>query len=98
MTTMLPAPENSDFARLFNLGEAALWITIAVVVLIGLRPPHRLALGTWRWLLPLAFAVFGVSDVIESRTGAWWHPWWLLVMKAACVLCFLLAWMRQRKA
>jgi hypothetical protein len=36
--------------------------------------------------------VFGISDLIESETGAWWEPWWLFVMKSLCVLGFLLAW------
>lgn len=94
---MFPEPEHSEFARYFNLAESALWLGIALVVMLRIRPPHRLAMAPWRWLLPLSFAVFGVSDVIESETGAWWHPWWLLVLKAACVLCFLLAWLRLRR-
>jgi hypothetical protein len=51
----------------------------------------------WRWLLPLCFVVFGASDVIEAQTGAWWHPWWLFVMKALCVLGFLGAFWTARK-
>lgn len=31
---------------------------------------------------------FGVSDIIELQTGAWWRPWWLLLLKAACLLSF----------
>jgi hypothetical protein len=37
------------------------------------------------FLLAAAFLVFGISDLIESQTGAWWRPLWLLLMKAACV-------------
>ncbi|MFO1482813.1 MAG: hypothetical protein U1F71_05540 [Verrucomicrobiaceae bacterium] len=74
------------FTTVFNLAEAGFWFLIAFVLLF--RRMGR----PWRWLLPLAFAVFGVSDLIEAKTGAWWIPWWLLVMKAACVLVFLLAW------
>lgn len=76
----------------FNYGEAALWFVIALIlaVRLGMKMP-------WRWLLPLGFAVFGVSDLIEAQTGAWWDPWWLLVMKAACVLVFLLAWRAHRR-
>lgn len=80
------------FHALFNQAEAVLWLVIALV--LALRP--RLS-GPWRWLLPLAFAVFGVSDVIEAQTGAWWEPWWLFVMKAACVHVFLLAWRAHRR-
>lgn len=88
-------PEPTQFSRLFNHAEAGLWFLIALVLLF--RPAAKLKRTIWRWLLPLAFAMFGVSDIIEAGTGAWWHPWWLLVMKAACVLMFLLAWRRQRK-
>lgn len=70
---------------------------IALVLLFRLRPPQPLAMTIWRWLLPLSFAVFGVSDLIESETGAWWRPWWLFGMKAACVLGFLLAWRANRR-
>jgi hypothetical protein len=41
--------------------------------------------------------VFGVSDLVEAQTGAWWEPWWLFVMKAACVLVFVLAWRAHRR-
>ena len=80
------------FQALFNQAEACLWLLIALVLTMKLRMPRP-----WRWLLPCAFAVFGVSDLIEVRTGAWWEPWWLFVMKAACVLVFLLAWRARRR-
>jgi hypothetical protein len=82
----------ADFHALFNQIEAALWFTIALSLAIWLRMQRP-----WRWLLPLAFGVFGVSDLIEAQTGAWWDPWWLLVMKAACVLVFLLAFRQRRR-
>jgi hypothetical protein len=88
----MPEIEPSSFHVLFNQAEAGLWFVIALALLFRLRMA-----APWRWLLPLAFAVFGVSDVIEARTGAWWEPWWLLVMKAACVLVFLLAWQSHRR-
>jgi len=40
-------------------------------------------------LLSGAFLAFSVSDLIESHTGAWWRPIWLLVLKAACIAVFL---------
>jgi hypothetical protein len=40
-------------------------------------------------LLALSFFLFGVSDVIERYTGAWWRPAWLLALKAGCVLGFI---------
>lgn len=84
-----------EFHAVFNYGEAGLWFVIACVLML-----RRHSVKPWRWLLPCTFALFGVSDLIEAKTGAWWEPWWLLVMKAACVWVFLLAWRayrRQRK-
>ena len=83
---------STDFHAVFNEIEAGLWFAIALSLAIWLRMKRP-----WRWLLPLSFAVFGVSDLIEAQTGAWW----LLVMKATCVLVFLLAfrerWRQERK-
>ena len=39
--------------------------------------------------MAIAFFFFGISDVIEARTGAWWRPLWLLVLKGACVIVLL---------
>lgn len=74
------------FAEIFNQCEAVLWFVIAVGIGCRIR---RLAWVNVYWLLPPAFFVFGISDVIESRTGTFWDPWWLLVMKVACVMVFM---------
>lgn len=72
-----------------NLGEACLWIVIGIGFLFGawLRPEYRRRCA----LLAIVFVVFGISDVVETTTGAWWRPWWLLVWKGVCVLIFLYA-------
>jgi hypothetical protein len=88
----MPDHESLPFHAVFNYAEAVLWFVIAIA--LAVRLPMK---APWRWLLPLAFAVFGVSDLIEVQTGTWWEPWWLLVMKAACVLVFLLAWRAHRR-
>jgi hypothetical protein len=84
-----------DIEVIFNQFEAALWFAISAVLFWAWlkTKPRR-----FHWSLVVAFAVFGVSDVIESYTGAWWDPWWLFVMKAACVLVFLRAWVVYRKS
>jgi len=34
----------------------------------------------------VTLVAFGASDWFENETGGeWWHPWWLLVWKSACV-------------
>jgi hypothetical protein len=72
-----------DLLALFNGCEAALWFAVAVIFLrvrINGLTPHLLA-----WLV-LSYALFGISDLIEMRTGAWWRPPALLVFKGACLL------------
>jgi hypothetical protein len=49
-------------------------------------------------LLAVTLAVFGASDLVESRTGAWWKPWWLFVWKAICVLALLFGFLRYYRA
>jgi len=86
-----------DYEVIGNQFEAALWFAISAVLLFKWGTfksrPRPFSLS-----LPFAFAVFGVSDVIESHTGAWWDPWWLLVMKAGCVIVFFLAWRKYRRS
>ncbi len=69
--------------QIFNLCEAGLWSVIAVVLAIRavrVRGPLRRTL----LLLAATFFVFGISDLIEAKTGAWWQPWWLAVLKVGC--------------
>jgi hypothetical protein len=81
-----------------NQLEAVFWILVgfafAVVALVR---------RTWRphsAVAALAFVAFGVTDIVESHTGAWWRPWWLLVWKATCIgalLWLLTDYVRQRR-
>lgn len=78
--------------------EAALWIFLGF---------GFLAYGLWKklplrtnWLvLAITLMLFGGSDIVEVRTGAWWRPWWLFLWKAACVLvltsCLVLYYRRR---
>lgn len=74
-------------AATFNLVEAIFWLTL------GGFCAWMFAAGTWpsRWVLPLAvlLVLFGVSDLVERQTGAWWRPWWLLVWKAVCLVSLM---------
>ncbi|MFN0079530.1 MAG: hypothetical protein ACKVY0_23945 [Prosthecobacter sp.] len=88
----MPTDSTTALHVLFNQTEAGLWFVIALALIVRSRMKMP-----WRCLLPCAFAVFGISDLIEAQTGAWWEPWWLFVMKAACVLVFLLAWRAHRR-
>jgi len=82
-----------DIERDGNLIEAAFWFLLGFVGFFyswrrepRLRPTLR--------ILSITFVIFGASDIIESRTGAWWEPWWLLVWKAVCVVVLLLGFVR----
>jgi len=88
--------DSQEFAALFNHAEAFLWWSMAVFFVVRFTKSRALW-RCWNWVLPLAFGFFGVSDWIEARTGAWWTPWWLLAIKAACVAVFLAAYVRMRK-
>lgn len=77
-----------DLERSGNLVEAALWAVISVTIAVR-AVLERGAVRRIFVILAVAFAIFGVSDIIEARTGAWWRPWWLLAWKAGCVLVFV---------
>ncbi len=80
-----------------NSIEAGLWILIGVCFLASMvRPTHR----TVKAIATLNFILFGLSDIVETQTGAWWRPWWLLAWKACCiaVMAFqLLIYIRRKK-
>ena len=74
--------------ELANYLEAGLWCLIGLgFVACALRSKGR---ESRRCVLAaVAFLLFGASDLVEVQTGAWWHPWWLLVWKALCVASLL---------
>ena len=67
-----------------NRAEAALWGIVAIgfaVQFVRLRTESR-----WRCAAAaIVFAAFGASDIVETHTGAWWRPWWLLAWKGLCI-------------
>ena len=78
----------NDLEKTGNLVEAAFWMLVTVVILVkairAVAPLRRIFL-----ILSAAFFVFSISDLIESQTGAWWKPFWLLLMKIGCIAVFL---------
>jgi len=81
---------------LFNLLEAGLWMVFAVIFMTSAircsQRKRRLLL-----VLTVAFMAFAASDVIESQTGAWWRPLWLLVLKGVCIAVFCYAVWEYRR-
>lgn len=85
--------------EIINDVEAVFWFIIGLVFLAR----GMMATVTYRrycLIVGVAFMLFGVSDVVEAHTGAWWRPWWLLGWKASClfVLVFILVgYVRSRR-
>ena len=81
-----------------NYIEAGFWIVIGAVI-IGIAV-FRHSADRWSWLSLGVFVAFGISDIVEVSTGAWWRPWWLLLWKAACVLvmtALLVRYVKRRR-
>jgi uncharacterized membrane protein len=81
----------------FNYAEAGFWVVAGLVLLCrSRRQPSRHR----RIALVAAFflVLFGVSDVIEAQTGAFWRPLWLLGMKVTCVASLLICGLVYRRA
>ena len=74
----------------FNYIEASVWFAIAVVMaLMCTRGGSDNLYGRLQGIASVTFFVFGISDVIEASTGAWWQPFWLLLIKTACICSFI---------
>ena len=81
-------PVITDEFRFLNLAEAGFWIAVAVIAAaIGARRSGRVRGRCF--LLAATLIAFGLSDVVETTTGAWWRPWWLFLWKAICVAVLL---------
>ena len=81
------------FAQIGNLLEAALWFAMALVLVLKRRRAKEELRAVFRFLA-WAFLVFGITDLVESRTGVWWSPPWLLVLKGACVVALVIGFRR----
>jgi glycerol-3-phosphate acyltransferase PlsY len=72
----------------FNVIEAGIWVTLATrFLLYALRRPTSLKKAFL--VFSTTLFLFGLSDVIETQTGAWYRPWGLFLMKAICVILIL---------
>jgi hypothetical protein len=73
------------FFRLANLIEAGFWAVVAVGFVVGAMRSEGM-IRRRCWVGAVTFLVFGVSDVIEAETRAWYRPIGLLVLKGLCLL------------
>jgi len=80
--------------RDFNLIEAGLWFVLGSGCLVqSLRLRSKLAA-----VAGVTLVCFGVTDLIEARTGAWWRPPSLLAAKVACGIVLLVCFVRYYRA
>lgn len=68
----------------YNGFEAGLWALLAIVVAIRYRHSN-VGLRRVAAITSVLLILFALSDVIEMRTGAWWRPWPLLLLKGFCL-------------
>ena len=88
-----------DALAIFNAFEALFWMGVGLNTFRNSRFNSRHArLGT---IASVWFVLFGISDVVEVFTGAWWRPWPLLFLKAssitALVTCGIVYRQRSRR-
>ncbi len=77
-----------DALTIFNCFEAVFWMTIGFAVFQKSRVASRHdRLGR---IAAFWFVLFGVSDIFEVFTGAWYRPWPLLLFKAVCVVALII--------
>jgi hypothetical protein len=84
-----------DFTGIGNLIEAMIWFAIAIVVFS--RSLRSSSLKRLKRVVSANFFLFGLTDLVEMKTGAWWRPPWLLVLKAVCVASFVICFGYYRR-
>ena len=82
----------------FNYIESGIWFVISIGLTIdayrrGKNDDHF----NITVIASFAFVAFGISELIEAQTGAWWRPLSLLVFKGACVFTFVVCFYKYRK-
>ena len=64
----------------FNLIESILWIGIGLGLYLS-KKSFPIKQNKNIVITAILFLLFGVSDIIEIYSGAWWNSWWLLIWK-----------------
>lgn len=80
----------TNIYRQGNYVEAIIWFIFALSFLI-VAQQNSGKIRKQRYLVSINFALFGISDIVEVQTGAWWQPWWLFLWKSGCV--FIMVWL-----
>ncbi|MCH1930956.1 hypothetical protein L9G16_12235 [Shewanella sp. A25] len=82
----------------FNLIESGVWFILCIGMWIqAYRNRHE---GDWLKVFSVAavaFWCFSLSDFIEVKTGAWWQPVELLVLKFCCIVAFIWCYINAKR-
>jgi len=82
----------------FNYIESALWFVIAIGLIIkSISIGRTSSLFSIVVIAAISFIAFGISDIIEANTGAWWRPTGLLILKACCIFSFIVCYYKFTK-
>ena len=85
--------------QIANYIEAGFWTCIGIAFAITALRQSGIA-RKHCWIAAITFVLFGISDLVESTTGAWYRPLWLLIWKGLCLLVFawlLINYIRRRR-
>jgi hypothetical protein len=74
-----------DWCKFYNHIEFYIWLVVGIVCFLLYWKKAKFCSS----ILLLTFMAFGISDLVEMRTGAWYRPWWLLIWKATCIMAIL---------
>ena len=74
-----------NLLTLFNGCEALLWMVLAGIAVVHFRSATS-NLRRASLVMAVFLVAFGISDLIEIQTGAWWRPAGLLIFKGLCLL------------
>lgn len=80
----------TNIYRQGNYIEAIIWFIFALGFLI-VAGQNSSKITKQHYLASINFFLFGISDIVEVQTGAWWHPWWLFLWKSGCI--FMMLWL-----
>ncbi len=85
------------FHSVFNYIESVFWIIISLILFLKTRGKIKVKPEV-RYIAVISFFLFGISDIIEVQSGAWWTPWWLLLLKFICILSFIFCFVQYKKS
>jgi hypothetical protein len=78
---------SADAFQISNYIEAGLWSSIGLCFAIAAM--RYRAARTRRYWGAITFILFGLSDVVEAQTGAWYKPFGLLLWKGICLVAIV---------